>query len=171
MDDEYLMALKSRVKEILTTEDEDKKVKSKPKTKKDQTEEQKQRIIDNLAKAREKAAIVRKQKKEIKEAQIKEKQDEFENLKKKYLKPKENEKEIEKPKETTPKRERVIPPPYQEEKAPEPKEEIKEPPKSQPVDIPKPEPVKEKVEDEISYLLPRRNIHNRLTYLNRFRHF
>lgn len=141
---EYLKALSNRVRQILKDSDDDEPIKKeketpKAKNKKEQTAEQRQIVLERLAKAREKAMIVKREKSEIKKAQLKEKQQEFENLKTKYLKNgKETEKQEEKTK-ITPKRERAIIPPYVEEKNPEKQEENKEV-KIKPIEIQKPEP-------------------------------
>jgi hypothetical protein len=146
-DNEYILALSKRAKEILQMDEPKKESKEKKETKaknkKDVSEEQRQMVLERLVKARAKANEVRIQKKEIKEAQLKEKHEEFESLKKKYLKPKE-EKEEEKTK-LTPKRERANITPYQEENIKE-TDNVSLVEKSKPVDIPKPEIKEEKKE-------------------------
>lgn len=140
----YLEALAKRAREILEEQEtESKSTKpSKPKDKKQMTEEQKSKVLENLKKGREKAAEVRNMKAQIKQKEKEEKVKEFEELKVKYnitsAKPKE-------PKTEPPRRQRVEVPPYQEEKVKEhvneTREVIKEEVKiaSKPIDIPKPE--------------------------------
>jgi hypothetical protein len=152
---EYLAALAKRAQEILNDESES-KPKSKPKDKKQMTEEQKSKVLLNLQKGREKAAEIRNMKAQIKQKEKDEKVKEFEELKAKYnittAKPKE-------PKIETPRRQRADVPPYQEEKVPETKheskEEIKEEVKmpSKPIDIPKP-----KVEIEKPIEIPQNSV-------------
>jgi hypothetical protein len=152
-DHDYLMALSKRAQEILNMEKESKSIKeSKPKTKKVMDEEQKKAVIERLAKAREKAVEVRKQKKQIKDAQLKEKHQEFEELKAKYLKPKEEPKETPKEPKETPKRERAVIPPYKEENVKETNKESLE--VSKPIDIPKPKEEKEKPVEIIQNSIP-----------------
>ncbi len=138
----YLEALIKRSKEILEQEETESKP-TKPKGKKQMTDEAKARCIENLKKGREKAAEIRNMKKQIKEKEKEEKVKEFEELKAKYnittSKPKEQ-------KQEPPRRQRatdVVP--YQEQNDKETKHEtrevIKEEPRvaSKPIDIPKPE--------------------------------
>jgi hypothetical protein len=153
---EYLAALAKRAQEILNEESES-KPKSKPKDKKQMTEEQKAKVLLNLQKGREKAAEIRNMKAQIKQKEKDEKVKEFEELKAKYnittAKPKE-------PKQEPPRRQRADVPPYQEEKVPETKheskEEIKEEVKmpSKPIDIPKVEIKEEKKEVIIQNSVP-----------------
>jgi len=144
-DQEYLMALAKRAKEILELHNDPKPTKTtkepKVKTKKEMTEEQRNVVLERLAKARSKALEVRKQKKEIKDAQLKEKHDEFETLKNKYIKPKEQPKEQPKETKETPKRERADIPPYIEKNDTETNKETKE--VSKPIDIPIQKPKEE----------------------------
>lgn len=136
----YLEALAKRAEEILKEEDSKPTKTSKPKDKKQMSEEQKAKVLLNLQKGRERASEIRNMKAQIKQKEKDEKVKEFEELKLKYnitsAKPKEQ--------KEPPRRQRADIPPYQEEKVPETNHESKEEKKeevkieSKPIDIPKP---------------------------------
>ena len=135
----YLEALAKRAREILEEEETQSKP-TKPKNKREMSEEQKNKVLENLKKGREKSAEIRNMKQQIKQKEKEEKAKEFEELKAKYnittAKPKE-------PKQEPPRRQRAEVPAYKEEKVKETthetreiiKEEVKV--QSKPIDIPK----------------------------------
>ena len=138
---QYLEALAKRAQEILNEESDSKPTKtSKPKDKKQMSEEQKAKVLLNLQKGRERASEIRNMKAQIKQKEKDEKVKEFEELKLKYnitsAKPKEQ--------KEPPRRVRADVPPYEHEKEPEINHESKEEKKkevkieSKPIDIPKP---------------------------------
>jgi hypothetical protein len=142
-DKEYLKLLKERAEELITEPISNKT--SKPKTKKEMTLEQKNKVLENLAKGRTKALEARQIKRQIKDKQKEEEIKEFESLQEKYL----GKVAKREPPKEKPKRQYVEPPPMKEEVQPEIKHEIHEE-KPKPIETPKiietPKPVEKKSE-------------------------
>jgi hypothetical protein len=88
----YLQALVSRAQELVENESAIKEMKqvNKPKQKRFYTDEQKAKLTERLAGMREKAQIVRAEKKKIKDCIKADEQKDFEELKKKYIENKKN---------------------------------------------------------------------------------
>lgn len=91
-DKSYLEALVNRAKELIENEDSIKEMKAlnKPKQKRFFNDEQKERMKERLAVARERAYEVRMAKKQIKDGIKEEEKKEFDELKKKYTEIKKN---------------------------------------------------------------------------------